>query len=1392
MNLQTIKANGVVPEGFGTAIPSNPIELLKYLQQKQKEQHRGHHTEDVYEERLKKQDSERETYEAIQMDQEDIISGNLVIIYKEHDQEKLRNKIKKDIEARQALERAEREARRKAAEERRVAVVERIRKQKEMEELRKREAEMALVRIEEEKLRKIQEEKNRFLDNQTQMVLEDQLSMLVEQEYREYLERKVWQARERERLLEWEKEQKKKDQLEEEARKERMKELEEKKKKLELLRQQQQQQRKSNESSSEQGEKLNKNLRIQNRAKFVSKKIATINAHAVANNGVELVEEIINHNSSSSQIDKLFPQTGSSIEVSSQPVSPSEETGFMISDETVRHPELRIGESRSIIPPIKIPLQRNMSTRNLDSVIFHTNSTATPSHSYGNADSHHSLTNASVHPVEGVATLHRQSSLKLGFDKGSHYALPLELQRELESYAVMIKEVESELQLKSMHQDLMMRKRELRLEHRKKMTFGVDGNCSPVQQQQVLSPIPSTSATPRSRSNNVSPRDGGQSNHHSASLSETMNRGLKEKLFLVTEKMKLIDHRLTEFSKVKSENFSSKNNENEKSKLLRQQSVSKSLHSVSSSSRNHLIRSPEDGKKREENSKVGIAELNNELLESPSHQAADIIHQQNDLFKQCENVLRNATKAIVRSGDLSASSRSTDFRSLIDEMTSGTLEVMKYSQLLSKDYDPLGYIEKLRIMNENLQSSIHQLQDKQKLVENQQQVHSDAFPESKSSSRPLSSGSSRRKPVKIFSKSNLVESDETSRKGSPRSQPSLSESRTVPLIPTKEEVNSKLVASSSEPIIVDQDAKVISVTKDNLSEALMNEKEPSSETKEKEDKDEEINPAEIPGWDECIYTSMFSAAHHAAFFGYVEVLSFLCKYFDCFIMDKKGRTPLFYASLNNRLDCVAVLLALDPQWIDVGDEKGDTALHAATISNSIQVLAFLLSCEAHPGIANYNGLTPPHLAKSVEILELLFNGGAQLYCVDNLSRTPLWYCCSDNRLECCEYLCDKTPIEFLLWKDNDGETPLHIASIKGNDKCTDILCQYILSLDDLSCSNSRKYTAAHLAANANVLQVLYENGANLWIKDEAKGRMPLFIASFFGRADCVSFLLDLANKKKEQQQQQLSSVSTDDQMNSSIKRKKLPSVMSSGNSSSSLSLSVSTASNSPFSPTSPAFAPLSTTRSVSDNIFEGIKCQDIQGDTALHVAALTGHISCVHLLLFYLSNNVRNKQNLRPSDLAMKANHSNISQLIENIEKMKTEGNGSRTESSEQRLTGNYEMVFGTNDFNFFSSVILYYGSRWGKSYDMTYQSYYYIDYITNQSQWERPLLLDLGKKEEDQYTKACDLLLSFYGKYNPDKIAEVPSILVHYRGNYTNLFINLANKYQIKDLSMFSGISFD
>jgi uncharacterized protein len=480
-----------------------------------------------------------------------------------------------------------------------------------------------------------------------------------------------------------------------------------------------------------------------------------------------------------------------------------------------------------------------------------------------------------------------------------------------------------------------------------------------------------------------------------------------------------------------------------------------------------------------------------------------------------------------------------------------------------------------------------------------------------------------------------------------------------------------------------------------------NEKQEEEQVEELEGEEFDYNT--IPGWTECLHTTMATAAHHAAFYGYTQVLEYLSYYFDLFQMDKNGRTPLFYASLRNNLDCVLLLVSIDPQWIDVGDSRGDTPLHAAAISNGDEVLSFLItSGEIDPSIANYEGLTPIHLAKSYTALLALYHANATMYCVDNCSRMPLWYRCKDGNKEAVDLLCRLMPLQYIIWQDQDGNTPLHIACLSGHEEIVEILCQWYTHLSDYYIPNKKNYSIVHIAKSASILKKLYEYGIDVWIQD-TKLRYPLFINSFQGKVDCVSLLIDIALYR---------------------------------------------------------------------NQHTLISSKDFQGDTALHAACLTGNIQCVSLLVYHIRDSY-NKQGLLAYQLAEKAGYHDLARYVYGIE--------------QRKLLGETSYDIFQCSFEELSSITLYYGTRWCKLYDVSHDEVYYYDRVLSQSQWGRPEDYDEKREEEVLNDKVRGVLKTFYLIHNPEKLININDILTTFRHKHQELFLQLAERYHVEDLSIFS-----
>lgn len=386
----------------------------------------------------------------------------------------------------------------------------------------------------------------------------------------------------------------------------------------------------------------------------------------------------------------------------------------------------------------------------------------------------------------------------------------------------------------------------------------------------------------------------------------------------------------------------------------------------------------------------------------------------------------------------------------------------------------------------------------------------------------------------------------------------------------------------------------------------------------------------------------------------------------------------------------------------MGDSRGDTCIHAAAISNNSEALGFLVSCEANPNIANIEGLTPAHLAKNTAALMTLHEAGACLYCIDTHSRMALWYACKEGRVTSVKTLCAIIPKEYISFPDCDGNTALHIAAGSGHTLVVEILCQCITSRSDFYLVNKKGYTAAHVANNCDVLKKLYEYGVDLWVAD-AKQRYPLFMSCFFGKADCVSFLIELG-------------VSRD----------------------------------------------------------YSLICQkDFQGDTALHVACLCGHVQCASLLLCVLPGEPNHK-GLYPHELAAKAGHLQLSNYVYHVDSLKAQD------------VSPYDIFQCT--FSQLSSVTLYYGSRWTKLYDDSNNCLYYFDRVLGTSQWDRPQSYDENLRDEETTDRVRNILVDFYFQYDPSNLTQINEILHLYQAKYAELFIQLANKYDVQDLSVFLG----
>lgn len=271
---------------------------------------------------------------------------------------------------------------------------------------------------------------------------------------------------------------------------------------------------------------------------------------------------------------------------------------------------------------------------------------------------------------------------------------------------------------------------------------------------------------------------------------------------------------------------------------------------------------------------------------------------------------------------------------------------------------------------------------------------------------------------------------------------------------------------------------------------------------------------------------------------------------DC--LDKVGRTPLLYASINNKVksvellikqgaepstkdstgrsalffaayyghhDVLKVLLRTDRQLALDSDPEGRTAIHWSTKHQTTKCLDMLLKV-CPPAIINVQDneqVTALHwavLCHNDEHVARLAKAGAGMAIADGDGRTAIHYAICNDAQRCLFILLQQSGIEKSVnVKDNRGRTALHLAI--GAD--TAITCCSLLvdnAYTDVNCTDSSMRTPLHWAAVCNrpdIIEVLCLRGANQNYRD-VSGRTPMHYASEKGNQQAMQALHQLSQQ----------------------------------------------------------------------------------------------------------------------------------------------------------------------------------------------------------------------------------------------------------------------------------------
>uniref|UniRef100_A0A8C5B5F6 Serine/threonine-protein phosphatase 6 regulatory ankyrin repeat subunit C n=1 Tax=Gadus morhua TaxID=8049 RepID=A0A8C5B5F6_GADMO len=315
--------------------------------------------------------------------------------------------------------------------------------------------------------------------------------------------------------------------------------------------------------------------------------------------------------------------------------------------------------------------------------------------------------------------------------------------------------------------------------------------------------------------------------------------------------------------------------------------------------------------------------------------------------------------------------------------------------------------------------------------------------------------------------------------------------------------------------------------------------------------------------------------HVAARFGHeLLIVTLISNGADVAKQGIDGMLPLHLAALYGFPDCCHKLLT--------SGGHGRTCLHAAASGGNVDCLNLLLHSGANQSIKDKLGRSPLHYAAangSSQCTMGQVRGGAEVNEVDLMGCTPLHYAAASHTFSrCLEYLLDNGANPAL--KNGKGYSAMHFAAAYGNRQHLELVRLLEMSFNCLGEGESNlPVSPLHLAAyngHCEALRVLTETLVSLDVRD-SQGRTALYLAAQRGFARCVEMLLKHGAtcllKDYRRKWTPLHAAAAEGHMDSLL---------------------------------------ILVNREESADILDST---DIQGQTALMLAALGSHTDCVHILL---------------------------------------------------------------------------------------------------------------------------------------------------------------------------------
>ena len=220
---------------------------------------------------------------------------------------------------------------------------------------------------------------------------------------------------------------------------------------------------------------------------------------------------------------------------------------------------------------------------------------------------------------------------------------------------------------------------------------------------------------------------------------------------------------------------------------------------------------------------------------------------------------------------------------------------------------------------------------------------------------------------------------------------------------------------------------------------------------------------------------------------------------DIDAQDQEGNTALMLASQNGYFDIVKLLVD-NGAYIDIKNKYGITAID---YSRNSEILKLFMDIAPYYILNNKEILIYQSNFDNEENVKILLNNGIDVNYIGPYGTTAIILARS---IEIVKILIDAGA--NINMQDNNGNTILMNVSARGQSDILELLLEHGANINIKDKYGRTAFTYAVSAGNDNIIKILLKNGYNINTQNNNDGNTALSIAVLSGNSSTVKLLLD--------------------------------------------------------------------------------------------------------------------------------------------------------------------------------------------------------------------------------------------------------------------------------------------